>query len=109
MALPEHFSWETDQWGKTWLKCHHTVVANVSRTVFPDGRWIANVNRHDQRVTSHPYAYFRSQESAMRSVERWVHAHAERLLREIETGARRRAPEPPPSRAEKQLARKMRD
>ena len=108
MPLPEHFAWETDRWGKTWLRCHRAIVASVSSTLFPDGRWIAYVNRHDERTASHPSAYFRSQESAMRSVERWACAHAGRLVRELETGARRRLPGPGPNREEKRLARKIR-
>lgn len=108
MPLPEHFAWDTDRWGKTWLRCQHTIVASVSKTVFPDGRWIANVNRHDQRTASYPHAYFRSQGSAMRSVERWACAHAGRLMHELEIGARRRLPEPWLSREEKRTARKLR-
>ncbi|UYC11847.1 hypothetical protein [Xanthomonas sp. CFBP 8445] len=108
MPLPEHFAWDTDRWGKTWLRVQHAIVASVNKTVFPDGRWIANVNRHDERTASYPHAYFRSQELAMRSVERWACAHAGRLLHELETGARRRVSEPAPSREEKRMARKMR-
>lgn len=108
MPLPEHFAWDVDQWGNTWLRCHRAIVASVSKTVFADGRWLAYVNRHDERATSYPHAYFRSQESAMRPVERWACAHAGRLLRELETGARRRPPQPALSRDERRLARKMR-
>lgn len=103
MPLPEHFAWDTDQWGKTWLRCHRAIVASVSKTVFPEGRWIANVNRYEERAASYPHAYFRSQGSAMRSVERWACAHAGRLLpRDKGT------PAPALNREEKRLARKMR-
>lgn len=106
--LPPDFAWDpTDQWGRDWLRCGRTIVASVSKTVFPDGRWIGNVNRHDERMASHPYAYFPRREAAMRSLERWACAHAARLRREIATGARKRVAVPP-TREEKRLARQMR-
>jgi hypothetical protein len=108
MALPDDFEWEpTNRWGQDWLRCGHQIIANVSKTVFPDGRWIANVNRHDERVASYPHAYFRTREIAMRSVERWACAHAVRLRGEIATGARKKAPVVP-TREEKRTARQMR-
>lgn len=104
--LPPDFTWDpTDRWGKDWLKCGHKIVASVGQTAI-QGVWIANVNRHDE-VASCPYAYFRKRRAAMRSVERWACAHAERLRHEIATGARKRV-EVQPTREEKRLARQMR-
>jgi hypothetical protein len=108
MELPDQFAWDsTNQWGQDWLKCGRAIVAGVSETAI-SGRWIANVNRHDENTISHPHAYFRSRRAAMRSVERWACAHAERLRVEIATGARKRRAEARPSREEKRLARQMR-
>ncbi|WP_185825409.1 hypothetical protein [Xanthomonas sp. SI] len=107
MELPDEFAWDTtNQWGQDWLKCAGRIVAGVSQTAIR-GVWIANVNRHDENVTSHPHAYFRSRRAAMRSVERWASAHASRLRCEIATGAAPKAG-PPATRDEKRLARAMR-
>lgn len=107
MALPDEFQWDaTDRWGKDWLRCGRQIVASVGTTAI-SGQWIANVNRHDE-IRSCPYAYFRSRGAAMRSVEAWACAHADRLRNEVATGARRAAPDPPLSREEKSLARKLR-
>jgi predicted SAM-dependent methyltransferase len=107
-GLPPDIAWDaTDRWGRDWLKCGGKIVASVSKTVFPDGRWIANVNRHDERVASYPHSYFRTREIAMRSVERWACAHAARLRQEMATGARKQAPVGP-TREEKRMARQMR-
>ncbi|KTF39570.1 hypothetical protein [Xanthomonas translucens] len=109
MALPDDFKWDpTDQWGKDWLKCSGKILAGVSQTVFPDGRWIANVNRHAETTAKRPYAYFRSRTAAMRSVERWACAHAARLRHEVATGARKAPSSAPLNRDEKKLARKLR-
>lgn len=92
--------------GRDWLKCSHTIVASVSQTAI-QGIWIAKVNRHDEITTSCPYAHFRTRRAAVRSVERWACARAERLRREIATGARKKATLVP-TREEKRLARQMR-
>ncbi|MCT8281729.1 hypothetical protein [Xanthomonas translucens] len=108
MALPDDIAWDsTNQWGRDWLRVGRVIVAGVSQTAIR-GVWIANVNRHDENVTSHPHAYFRSRRAALRSVERWACAHAERLRREIATGARKKLAGVQPSREDKRLARKMR-
>lgn len=109
MALPDDIAWDpTDQWGRDWLRLGRKIVAGVSNTVFEDGRWIARVNRHDENTASYPHAYFRKRGAAMRSVERWACAHAERLRREVATGAREKRVGVQPSREEKRLARQMR-
>jgi hypothetical protein len=107
MALPDGFEWDaTDRWGKDWLRCGRQIVASVSETAIR-GTWIANVNRHGD-VASCPYAYFRNRGAAMRSVERWAGAHADRLRHEVATGARKAPASAPLSREEKMLARKLR-
>jgi len=104
--LPPDLAWDaTDQWGRDWLKCGHTIVAGVSQTAIRQ-IWIANVNRHDE-IAPCPYAYFRTRRAAMRSVERWACAHAARLRWEVATGARKKKPEPL-TREEKRMARQMR-
>ncbi|AVY67145.1 hypothetical protein [Xanthomonas translucens] len=109
MALPDDIAWDsTNQWGRDWLRCGRKIVAGVSQTVFEDGRWIARVNRHDETGRALPSAYFRSRGAALRSVERWACAHAERLRREVATGAREKKVGVQPSREEKRLARQMR-
>ncbi|UYC11196.1 hypothetical protein [Xanthomonas sp. CFBP 8445] len=57
MTLPDGFCWETDRWEKDWLRCGRQMVASVSMTAIPE-KWIANVNRHDERTVGHPHAYF---------------------------------------------------
>lgn len=99
---------DTDQWGTAWLKCRGSIVASVAGTVFPDGRWIAYVNRHRGSATRHPHAYFCSQAVGMRSVERWAGAHAMRLLGEVETGGCQRSPGHPHFREGKRIAPKLR-
>lgn len=106
--LPPDFEWEpTNRWGQDWLLCGRKIVAGVSKTVFPDGRWIANVNGHYERMTKHSHAYFRSREAAMRSVERWACAHASRLRHELQAGLHP-AEVMQPTREEKRLERVLR-
>ncbi|UYB51139.1 hypothetical protein OCJ37_14210 [Xanthomonas sp. AM6] len=108
MELPDDFAWDpTNRWGQDWLKCAGKIVAGVSQTAIR-GRWIANVNRHDENTISYPHAYFRSRSAAMRSVDRWASAHAERLRWEVATGARKKLAGVQPTRAERRLARQLR-
>lgn len=106
--LPDDFQWDdTNQYGQDWLRCGRVIVAGVCQTVIL-GKWLGRVNRHDERVPDYPSAYFRSRCAAMRSAERWACAHAARLRHEILTGARRKVPTPPASRADKAAQRKLR-
>ena len=53
----------------------------VAQTIHPD-RWLSLVNRHDD-LNRWPAAYSSTREIAMRWVERWATANAERLRHEV--------------------------
>lgn len=104
--LPPDFAWHRDdRFGQDWLQCNGDSVGYVAQTIHP-GRWLSLVNRHDD-FNRWPAAYSSRRETAMRWVERWAAANADRLRHEIATGARSRNPVKA-SRDDKNAAKKAR-